>query len=327
VTAAPPESPVKPRRKWLGRYGGWTVFAIIAALWAYFLFAQFLVWHYRSEVPIIFALGSFAVAGLVIYQMCYRLTPADGIRPRFLLLVFFVGGFIAYIVSRVIEPLYFGALGGNYSYTPLAYTWLATPTEDVCKIAVVLLAARWVAVKNARTGLFIGGAVGLGFAAYENIEKIFATYVDIGGGIPKNDLTFVPIGGLFARLTSGIAFNTGLREVLTPVAHPIWTALLAAAIFAAYRSRWRVTPSIIIVFLSIAVVHGLWDFLPQIFNLVIPQSAVILSYVVYAVFGVAGAIVWNAVRRRANRGAAIAATPPDPPTEISDAVPTVARQT
>jgi hypothetical protein len=98
--------------------------------------------------------------------------------------------------------------------------------------------------------------------------------------------------------------------VLTPFAHPIWTGLIAAAVFTAYRSnRLRITPVVVIVFVSVAVVHALWDFLPQIFNLVFaatPNTAVLLSYVVYFVFGAAGAIVWNAVRRRANSAAAAA---------------------
>jgi protease PrsW len=301
---------VKPPRKWLGRFGGWIVFAIFAGLWAYLLLVQLLAWHYRSGVTLLLGLGAFAVAALFLYQICYRLTPADGIRPRFLLLVFAFGGLAAYALSRLIEPVFYVLLGGAPGKTPLAYPWLATSTEELCKIAVVVVIARWVAIKSTRNGLFVGAAVGFGFAAFENVEKAFATYMNADGGFPVSDLRFVPVNALFAHLASTLAFNTVLRSVLTPFAHPIWTALIAAAIFAAYRSnRLHITPVVVIVFASVAVVHALWDFLPQIFNLVFvssPNSAVLLSYVVYLVFGAAGAIVWNVVRRRANSAAGAA---------------------
>jgi RsiW-degrading membrane proteinase PrsW (M82 family) len=305
-----PHAPVVQQpRKWLGRFGGWIVLAAFAALWAYLLLIQLLVWHYRTEGPLLFGLGGFAIAALFLYQMCYRLTLADGIRPRFLLLVFVIGGLAAYALSRLIEPVFYVVLGGTPGgKTPLAFSWLATPTEELCKIAVVIVIARWVAIKSTRNGLFIGAAVGFGFAAFENVEKAFSTYVNAGGGFPLADLRFMPVNALFAHLASALAFNTALRSVLTPFAHPIWTALLAAAIFAAYRSnRLRITPVVVIVFVSVAVAHALWDFLPQIFNLVFvatPNAAVLLSYVVYLVFGAAGAMVWNVVRRRANSAAA-----------------------
>lgn len=288
------------------------MFAIFAVLWAYLLLVQLLVWHYRSEVPLILGLGSFAIAALFLYQMCYRLTPSDGIRPRFLLLVFVFGGLAAYVLSRLIEPIYYLALGGGPENAPLGYTWLATPTEELCKIAVVIVIARWVAVRNARIGLFIGGAVGFGFAAYENVEKAFSTYINAYGGVPTTELKFVQLGPILVHLVPTLAFNTGLREVLTPFGHPIWTGLLAAAIFAAYRNnRFRITPAVVIVFVAVSVAHALWDFLPQVFNLVFvhaPSLALLVAYLVYVVLGTAGAIVWNVVRRRANRTAAIAAT-------------------
>jgi RsiW-degrading membrane proteinase PrsW (M82 family) len=304
-----PYAPVaKPSRRWLGRFGGWIVFAIFAVLWAYLLLVQLLVWHFRSEVPLLFGLGAFAVAALFLYQMCYRLVPADGLRPLFLLLVFLFGGLAAYALSRLIEPVFFVVLGGSAEKTPLAYSWLATPTEELCKIAVVIVVARWVALKSARNGLFIGAAVGFGFAAFENIEKAFQTYINAEGGFPTSELRFVPVNALFSHLASTLAFNTALRSVLTPVAHPIWTGLIAAAIFAAYRgNRLRITSIVVIAFVSVALVHALWDFLPQVFDRVLvstPITAALLSYLVYLVFGIAGAIVWNVVRRRANSAAA-----------------------
>ena len=312
-SSQPYASAAKPARKWLGRFGGLIVFAIFAGVWAYLLLVQLLVWHFRSEVPLPFGLGAFAMAALFLYQLCYRLTPADGIRPRVLLLVFFFGGLAAYTLSRLIEPLLEVALGGTGEKVPLAFAWLATPTEELCKIAVVIVIARWIAIKSARNGLFIGAAVGFGFAAFENIEKGFVTFINADGGYPLSALQYVPVKALFAHVASTLAFNTALRSVLTPFAHPIWTALIAAAIFATYRgNRLRITPIVVIVFVSVSVVHALRDFLPQIFNLVfLPTSntAGLLSYLVYVVLGSAGAIVWNVVRRRANRAAAAAIEP------------------
>ncbi len=277
---------------------------------------EFLVWHFRPEVPLVFGLGSFAIAALFGYQMCYRLTPEDRIRPSSLVFVFVFGGLAAYILSRLIEPLLDVALGGRPEDQPLAYPWIATPIEELCKIAIVLVIARWISVKNARIGLFIGGAIGFGFAAYENVEKVFSTYINAGGGVPTAELKFVNAQAIFGHVTANVAIGTGVREVLTPFAHPIWTALIAAAVFTAYRgSKFRITRTVVIVFVAVAVVHALWDFVPAVFNRVFadaPGLALLVAYGVYAVFGIAGAVVWNVVRKRSN-GALAAHMPSDLP--------------
>ena len=51
------------------------------------------------------------------------------------------------------------------------------------------------------------------------------------------------------------------RSVLTPLGHVLWTAVLGAAIFAASRDgrRYRLTIGVVVAYVLVAVLHGVWD--------------------------------------------------------------------
>jgi hypothetical protein len=78
-------------------------------------------------------------------------------------------------------------------------------------------------------------------------------------------------------------------------------------VFGAYRDgRLRLTVRVVVTFVIVAVVHTLWDFLPAVFNLALPYlGAIALTYLLYIVFGVSGALVWRSVSRRANIAASL----------------------
>ena len=316
ATAPAAPRPPGPPRKWLGRGGGWILFAAFAALWVLSAYVFLMLIHF-GDIPTL-TIGAFPVAALLIYTMCYRLRPQDGITPQFLLLVFLVGGFTAWIASRTLEPI-LGAIMGAPNALPIQYQLIAPLLEELCKILVVVVIARWVAVRNARTGLFIGGAVGLGFAAFENIEK-GQSALDFYGHVVSQTAFGYGAG------IDGLAYNVVLRNVLTPVGHPVWTAVAAAALFAGSRNgRLRISALFVVAFISMAIVHTLWDFVPSVFNGIFPDPAINLpiAYGVYVILGVAGALTWNTIRRRSNRGLAAAAAliPPTPPEPLA-ATPT-----
>jgi RsiW-degrading membrane proteinase PrsW (M82 family) len=143
--------------------------------------------------------------------------------------------------------------------------------------------------------------VGFGFSAFENLEYALTTFLN--GGYNE----FIPSQFAYGHAVGELAQSVVLRAVLTPFGHPLWTSLLAAALFASYRDkRFHITRTVVIAFLAVAIVHTAWDFLPAVFQLVLPFSSVtaaLLTYVVYIVFGVAGALVWRNRARRANAAA------------------------
>ena len=49
--------------------------------------------------------------------------------------------------------------------------------------------------------------------------------------------------------------------MLTPLGHVLWTAVFGAAVFAAARGgrRYRLTFGVIAAYVGVAVLHGLWD--------------------------------------------------------------------
>src|ERR1019366_5337760 len=160
----------KPPPKWLGPKGGWWVFLGMTAFWLYnVLYDQFAL-HHLALSPNSLVLGAFGMTGALIYTLASRLRPADGISVMRLLLAFVLGGLLATELAVIVEgELVTFVLASNPHATLIAES-LAGVIEELCKIVAVVIAARGLTVKTARNGLFLGGAVGLGFAAFEDMR-------------------------------------------------------------------------------------------------------------------------------------------------------------
>jgi RsiW-degrading membrane proteinase PrsW (M82 family) len=244
----------KPPRKWLGPKGGWLVFLGMTVFWLFnVLYDQFAL-HHVALSPNSLILGGFGMTGALIYTLAYRLRPADGITVVRLLLAFLLGGLFATELAVMIEaPLVTFVFSSNPHGTLIAES-LAGVIEELCKILAVVIAARGLAIKTARNGLFLGGAVGLGFAAFEDMKYAAASITDPLFG--HNGL-----GSLI-----GVTFG---RDLFGPFEHPVLTALFAAGLFAATRNgRYRITIGVVGVYLGVAATHGLIDSLPALVALV-----------------------------------------------------------
>jgi RsiW-degrading membrane proteinase PrsW (M82 family) len=240
----------KPPRKWLGPKGGWLVFLGMTVFWlCNVLYDQFAL-HHVALSPNSLILGGFGMTGALTYTLAYRLRSADGISVVRLLLAFLLGGLFATELAVLIEsPLVTFGLASNPHGT-LIIESLAGVIEELCKIAAVVISARGLAIKTARNGLFLGGAVGLGFAAFEDMKYAATSLAD-------------PVFG-HSGLGSVIGVTFG-RDLFGPFEHPVLTALLAAGLFAATRGgRYRITLAVVGVYLGVAVVHGLIDSLPAL---------------------------------------------------------------
>src|SRR5437870_13283185 len=93
---------------------------------------------------------------------------------------------------------------------------------------------------------------------------------------------------------------TVLRSMLTPFSHGIWTGILAAVLIRERRhDRFRITVLVIVNYLFVSVLHGLWDGLPSTIYFILPPG--IHIPLVSLVIGVIGIIVFVMLYRRATR--------------------------
>ena len=168
----------RPPRKWLGRKGGLILGAAFAAVWVYLLlislaFAPFIPPNTEPTAhlisPFLLLTGSCGVAVAFLYTMAYRLRPQDRLSVPFLLIAAVVGGGLAALLAAPINLLISLTTGGSEIGPSAAALGLAGVVEEFAKILAVVVVAWKLPVKNVRNGLFVGGAVGFGFSAIENL--------------------------------------------------------------------------------------------------------------------------------------------------------------
>ena len=86
--------------------------------------------------------------------------------------------------------------------------------------------------------------------------------------------------GMLARLDSvlangrasnlhGLVLVTLLRGLLSPVGHGTWTAILASVLFReGMPNRFRINRAVLGAYLTVVVLHGLWDGVPQLLTVI-----------------------------------------------------------
>ncbi len=99
------------------------------------------------------------------------------------------------------------------------------------------------------------------------------------------------------QVSASIA-ETVLRGLIAPFGHGIWTALLGAVLFRVSEPRhFRITGSVLLTYLFVSVLHGLWDGLPNTIFFVIPPGIPIS--VTLLVLGIIGVVMLAIVYRQA----------------------------
>jgi RsiW-degrading membrane proteinase PrsW (M82 family) len=287
----------KPPRKWLGRRGGLIIGAAFAAIWVYLLlislaFAPFVpptndpAAHLLS--PFLLLTGSAGVATAFLYTMAYRLRPEDRLSVPFLLIAAVVGGALAALLAAPINLLISLTTGGTDVGPSVVALGLAGVVEEFAKILAVVVVAWKLPIKNVRNGLFVGGAVGFGFSAIENMSYLNLAWTT---GLAHNN----PVGLLLT--------TTLLRQLTGPFLHPMFTALLAAAVFGASRNgRFRLTFGVFGAYLAVAAAHGLYDSSFNLARLVAGSTlgADALALLMIMMLIAATTLVWWRVSKRAH---------------------------
>jgi RsiW-degrading membrane proteinase PrsW (M82 family) len=151
---------------------------------------------------------------------------------------FFYGGVLGVFAAALLEPLFIQRL-------TFASAFVVGLIEEFAKILGVLVVARHHRHDSEIDGILLGGAAGMGFAALESSGYVFTAFVESGGSL------------------SALVVVTLLRGLLSPVGHGTWTAILASVLFRhGAPNRFRINGAVIGAYLTVVVLHGLWDGLP-----------------------------------------------------------------
>lgn len=285
----------RPAKKWLGRYGGLWIAGAGAILFVYLLAVGALLLHNGADVTVALVVGSVTVAASFIYTMAYRLGPRDTVTLSRLLIAFGLGGLIAVTLGSTFDSLLTKAAPGTGSTPSITVLALAGVSEELAKILAVVLVSKGLAEKSMRNGLFLGGAVGLGFAALEDLAYAYSFYES-----PPAQLHLTPIAAALVLVPT--------RALLTPLLHPLYTALFAAALFSASKNgRFRITWRVVYAYLGVALAHGLWDGgagvlrIPALMRNEVALGLVglVVLLIVYPGVIVGSGLIWIKVARRA----------------------------
>jgi protease PrsW len=191
-------------------------------------------------------------------------------------LSFFYGGVLGVFAAALLEPLFIRRLD-------LGAALGVGLIEEFAKILGVLVIARHRRHDAELDGLILGAAAGMGFAALESNGYAFTAFLQSGGSL------------------SVTVVVTLLRGVLAPIGHGTWTAILASVLFRdSATGRFHLTRKVLGTYLTVAVLHGLWDGLPgALLALNAPGNGVLIGELL--VGGIGFVILWRRWREAVRR--------------------------
>jgi len=187
--------------------------------------------------PTVVMLGTFLVPAAYVAFFYERRYLSDLSLPT-TFLSFFYGGVLGVFAAAFLEPLFIRRLDFLTAFE-------IGLIEESVKIIGVLVIARHQRHDSELDGLILGAAAGMGFAALESTGYAFTAFLRSQGSL---------------SVTVAV---TLLRGILSPLGHGTWTAILAAVLFRESRAgRFRLNARVRGAFLTVIVLHGLWDGLP-----------------------------------------------------------------
>ena len=189
---------------------------------------------------------------------------------------FFYGGVLGVFAAALLEPVFIRQL------TPTS-AFAVGLIEEFAKILGVLVVARHHRHDSEIDGVILGGAAGMGFAALESSGYVFTAFLESHGSL------------------STVVVVTLLRGLLSPIGHGTWTAILASVLFReGMPNRFRINGAVIGAYLTVAVLHGLWDGLPGVVGAVTGSGLDVFAS--QGLIGIAGLVIlwfrWREAVRR-----------------------------
>src|SRR4051794_16557989 len=217
----------RPRRLWL------RMFLSGLVLWLLTVVVTFITGN-PNLVPTLVLLGSFLVPITFVFWAFARRENGE-LTAELLLNTFISGGVLGVLAASLLESYLLHP-------SPLMFFGVGLIEEGV-KLAALAWLTRHLAVKSIRDGMILGASVGFGFAAFESAGYAFtALFTERGLSLMQVVQTEI------------------LRGLLSPLGHGLWTAILGGVLFAvSTREHFVLSPRLLVAYLGVAVLHGLWD--------------------------------------------------------------------
>ena len=204
--------------------------------------------------PTVILIGNFLVP-VVFVAFLYDHQQFSSLSLDTVATSFCVGGILGVLGASILESLVLPVASNPTQGLSLGGAFAVGLIEEGCKIAVVAFLARKMDHTSQMDGLLLGGAVGMGFAALESTGYAFTTLLLSHGSV------------------SASLAETLIRGLLAPFGHGIWTGILGAVLFRESTPRhYRITGTLILTYLFVSVLHGLWDGLPVTVYVIVPPG-------------------------------------------------------
>ena len=214
-----------------------------ATIWALMLVA-FVVTGNIALLPAIALIGAGVVPFAVVLRHGEHLAGTALILDD-LLYAFLYGGAVGILIGGFMD-----AEVGRYVSRGTSLLSAGLVEEAAKAIALMVVAWRLPA-RSMRAGIYLGAAVGAGFAT---LETTFYALDDMLSS--ASNKLYTDAGAVLSHLVVTEVF----RAFLAPFLHITWTAVLGGVIFSAARgTHFRVTPVVASTYLMVAALHGLWD--------------------------------------------------------------------
>jgi protease PrsW len=282
----PPQKVTRGGRSWLHVLWVGIVLFILATL------VLFLTGN-PNLYPTVILIGNFLIP-VVFVAFLYDHQHLSSFTPEIIGRCFILGGILGVLGASVLESLLIPAPSVAGQGLSLSSAMLVGLIEEGCKIVALMFLARHLPHKRQIDGLLLGAAVGMGFAALESTGYAFTALLLSHGYVAASIVSTV-IRGLFA-----------------PFGHGVWTGILGAVLFRESGRHFRITGLVILTYLFVSILHGLWDGLPLVVSLFIVIPPGIPISVVTLVLSVIGVVILAVLYRQAMRQQ----TYPSPPANI-----------
>ncbi|BCJ41282.1 hypothetical protein GCM10010168_89580 [Actinoplanes ianthinogenes] len=224
--------PRQTGRTWL------RIFLVGLALWLVTVVVTFLTGN-ANLIPTLVLLGSFLVP-VTFVAWAFERRDTGELTAGLVLSTFLTGGVLGVLGASVLEA---------YLLYPSPWLFLGVGLiEEAVKLVALIVLTRHLRTRSLRDGMILGAAVGFGFAAFESAGYAFTALFTVDG------LSIVQL-----------VQTELIRGLLAPVGHGLWTAILGGILFATSRhGRIAITGKLILAYLGVSVLHGLWDSMDSI---------------------------------------------------------------
>lgn len=254
----------------------WSKILLIGFVTYIFGILVFIFTKNPNMFPAIVILGNFLIP-VTYVSFFYEKRVLSKIRMADILMAFFYGGFLGTFAASILEPIFINKLDFKSSM-------IVGVIEELAKIIGVLLISRKNCDNKAMDGIILGASAGMGFAALESSGYAFTAFLHTGGSL------------------SSTVYTTLLRGILSPLGHGTWTAILAGVLVKECKfGRVKIDRKVIGAYLTVSLLHGLWDGIPSI---IIRFTPFAFTYFIGDIFvGFISILIlykmWNKAKRQA----------------------------